>query len=65
MKKSILYAGVLLFSAFATIKTNAQAPTATTNPNQPDLLEKVTAAPGEVNLTRQESHNKWLVIVRT
>jgi hypothetical protein len=47
MKKSILYAGVFLFTAFASVKTNAQAPAAA-NPNQPVLLEKVTAAPGEV-----------------
>jgi len=53
MKKSILYAGVFLFTTFASVKTNAQAPAAV-NPNQPVLLEKVTALPGEVKIAYEK-----------
>ncbi len=54
MKKSLLYAGMFLFSAFANVKTYAQAPVTNLNSSQTVLLEKVTAVPGEVKIAYEK-----------
>ncbi|MCF8425496.1 MAG: insulinase family protein [Bacteroidia bacterium] len=55
MKKGLLFAGVFAFILGSQV-SKAQAPAAT-NPNQTQLLEKVTANPGEMKI----SYEKYLL----
>ncbi len=54
MNKSILYAGMFLFSTLVANNTQAQTPASTATTNQTVLVEKVTAAPGEVKIAYEK-----------